>query len=44
VSHEALLMLAGQRSYASDYVGLAILIAGYILVHTTHPMPRIIAN
>jgi hypothetical protein len=26
-----------QRSYASDYVGLAILIAGYILVSTCKP-------
>jgi diacylglycerol diphosphate phosphatase/phosphatidate phosphatase len=30
-----------QRSYASDYVGLAILIAGYILVSTWKPLEEL---
>jgi diacylglycerol diphosphate phosphatase/phosphatidate phosphatase len=30
----------GQRSYAADYVGLAILITGYILVRISACIPR----
>jgi hypothetical protein len=35
-----LLIWREQRSYASDYVGLAILVAGYILVRGTTPQSR----